>query len=195
MHYKTTGPISPKIHRCILSLKPGLQLVYRAPLPDQPAACPLRFAAGLLREEPPLLVWGRVPTRNQHIVILSRSEEEAKNPYDETDNSIVLGILRRSAPQNDTINFLRNESKEMNITLHNYKLLSEVQFTSVDLQPLREYNDHVDSYPIPMILSVIIRTRMTFKQDPYLTQEVSMHRSPSSILDQTICVSDGGVFP
>jgi hypothetical protein len=34
-------------------------------------------------------------------VILSRSEEEAKNPYDETDIGIVPGILRRVAPQND----------------------------------------------------------------------------------------------
>jgi hypothetical protein len=39
------------------------------------------------------------------VVILSRNEVEAKNPYDDMDKGIVPGILRRSAPQNDIVRF------------------------------------------------------------------------------------------
>ncbi len=35
------------------------------------------------------------------IVILSWSNAEAKNPYDEANKGILPGILRRFAPQND----------------------------------------------------------------------------------------------
>jgi hypothetical protein len=34
-------------------------------------------------------------------VILSRSGAEAKNPYDEPNNGIVSGTVRRFAPQSD----------------------------------------------------------------------------------------------
>jgi hypothetical protein len=47
------------------------------------------------------------------VVILSRSEVEAKNPSDKTDKSIVLGIFQRSAPQNDSFHLFWNESYEM----------------------------------------------------------------------------------
>lgn len=73
--------------------------------------------------------------------------------------------------------------------------LMELPITFIDLQPLREYNDHVHFQSVPMVLSDRVYMSMTHKQNPYLTQEVSMHRSLRRNHEHSIYVSDGGVLP